>query len=205
MSDEKKGQTAPVATPSSTASPSANEQMVAMFATAIASAMKSAQPTAGMLTGMSEERLERVQGKHERPLKYRVIRGHSDLTESTFDMIVLQDRRFPHGRVSRIVNYAHSPKVYKHQSQGGFMPDGQHIWQDNKHQGELSDATPGHMLSVWFKQSRWENYWQRDLAKFSTGLPLRVEYCVDGAKALDTPWIDSELPEAGTSARDAAE
>lgn len=166
---------------------------VEILAEALAKALKGSQPTAGMLTGMSEERLERVQGKHDKPIRQRIIKGKSPDTGATFDMVVLESRTHKNGRVVRLDHYTHPPEAYLTQSQGGMMPDGNNIWRDGKANGKLSDETPTTELSVFFKQWRYETFWKADLQRIANGAALRVEACVDGAKALETPWVDTQL------------
>lgn len=164
---------------------------VEALAAAFAAAMKSHGPTAGLMTGMSEERLERVQGKLDRPLKFRAIAGRSPDTGATFTMIVLESRRFPNGRVARLENYRRPKEAYLPQSQGGLMPDGQQIWLDPKNQMALGDDTPSHMLNRFFKQWLYETFWQADLRRMA-GHALRPEWCMR-ADGLDTPWEDSRV------------
>jgi hypothetical protein len=182
MSDEQK----------KAGAPAAQQFSIDAIAQAFATAMKANTPTAGMLTGMSEERLARVRGEGAVPLDYRIIRGKSEDTGATFDMVILKAKGTRHGGISRIGNYQHPEAAYTPESQGGRCPDGQVIWRDNKVQGELSDGTPGHMLNTFFKQWRYETFWKVDLARFKNGLPLRAEHCVNPAD-LEAPWLTSKL------------
>jgi hypothetical protein len=166
------------------------------MAQAFAAAMKAAGPDATLLTGMSEHRLDTVRGKFDKPVRQRFIKGKSVETGSTFMMVVLESKSatHPHGRVVRLENYQHPHDAYIPQSQGGRMPDGIQIWQDEKvREQNISNSTPSHMLNMYFKQWRWETFWKSDLARIANGNPLRVEICVDGAEALKTPWEDSTL------------
>jgi hypothetical protein len=164
-------------------------QIVKLFAEAI----KSAQPTAGMLTGMSEERLERVQGKHDKPIRYRLIPGRSQETGATFVQHVVESRAFPTGRVVRIESYRHPDDAYVPQSSGGRMPDGLRSAAWSKEPGgSLTDDTPNNALSVPFKQWRYEAFWKADIQGI-VGKALRAENCVDGADAFKVPWETAVL------------
>lgn len=160
---------------------------------AFAAAMKQNAPDASLLTGMSQERLERVRGMHDKPLRQRVIKGKSAYTGATFDMVVLESRKHTNGRVVRLENYRHPKEAYLTQDQGGMLPDNANVWRDGHGQGPLSDATPRNQLTTHFLQWRYETFWKEDLARVSNGNPLRVEHCVDGSFALEVPWQETIL------------
>jgi hypothetical protein len=167
---------------------------VETLAAAMASVMKSAGPNAALLTGMSEERLARVRGEFDKPIRQRAIKGHNSVTGSTFTMIVLESRTYKHGRVVRLEDYKLPPGVYKREAEGGLLPDGMPIWFDKASVQPLNDKTPHNAFNKQYKYWMSTVFWHEDLRRICNGMPLRPEYCVEGPKALETPWEDTTLP-----------
>src|SRR6185312_9416616 len=122
---------------------------VSLLAEALAKAMKEGQPTAGLITGMSEERLARAQGKYDKPKRYRIIPGKSPETEATFDMLVVESRTHKEGRVIQLNNYRHPKGMFQYQAVGGRCPDNLQMWQKEAHApGQIidEDAVPPGIL-----------------------------------------------------------
>lgn len=175
---------------------------VTVLAEAFAVAMKAGRPPSELLTGLTEQQIDQIQGKTARAVRERVIPGKSPRTDATFDMMVVESRspKHPHGRVVRLENYKLPPKAYIRVSAGGDLPDGAVVWQDSRNQGPLNDQTPSSMLNIHFKQTRTESYWRPDLQTIASGNPLRAENCVDPraiqadhTKPGAVPWVESAL------------
>jgi hypothetical protein len=169
---------------------------VETLAAALAQFAKDQRPTAELITGMSEARLDQAQGKHDKPVRERKILGRSSRTGSTFIMIVLESRspRHPFGRVVRLEEYRLPKDFYVPVAQGGSLPDGALIWLDPKNTAELNDSTPSHLLNQHFKGLRSNGYWLPDLRDIASGNPLRPENCVDPRAIHSDPSKPGAVP-----------
>jgi hypothetical protein len=169
---------------------------VETLAAALAQFSKGQRPPAELITGMSEAKLDQVQGKNDKAVRERHIPGRSSRTGSTFIMVVVESRspKHPYGRVVRLEEYRLPREFFVPEAQGGLMPDGALVWLDPKNTAPLNDSTPSHLLNQHFKGLRSNSYWLPDLRDIASGNPLKAENCVDARAIHSDPSKPGAVP-----------
>jgi hypothetical protein len=158
-------------------------EAIKMFADAIAASQpRSAEES----VGLSKERMRELTS----PLpasKFRLVPGKNHDTGCTFDLVVVESKEFPSGRVTAISNYRHPPTIYQYQSNGGLVPDGYPMF--NVANGEPprdGGEVPRHFLTPQYLQWRWETFWKEDLRTI-VGKRLSESMCAT-PEGMKTPW-----------------
>lgn len=164
----------------------------------MAAAFESNQrPNELTMAGLSEARQKQMVTPPA-PQKFRVLRGRSSATKATFDMVIVQSRAFPKGRVVRLENYRHPKGIETHQAMKGLVPDGlqirnggstvSEVGPDGEQRGVTSSRNG---FNLAYLQWRWEEYYQTDLRRL-VGKGVLPEECVDAKDVDKVAWKDSE-------------
>lgn len=180
------------------------EELMAMLAKShanterMAAAIESqARPNELTMAGLSEAK-QKAMVSPPPPQKFRVIRGRSSVTKATFNMIVVQSKAFPKGRVVRLEEYKHPKGIDTHQSMKGLVPDGLQIKATGSLVGEIGPdgdqrsvtaSRTGYTLQ--YLQWRWEEFYQTDLRRL-VGKSVMADECIDAKDIEKVPWKDSE-------------
>lgn len=145
-------------------------ELDAMMRSVAATAVELAQAGAKNVRDKTfEEAIAEHKGEEkEKPLEKQVL-CLSDLTGSSFLARVVQSKAYPQGRVVELCDYKYPAGIGTHQNEGGLVPDGKPILR-----GDNGQPTTD------YKQWRWTEFWQRDLAAF-VGKPFHSRYVVEGA------------------------
>lgn len=165
-----------------------------VLATEMAKQMAANNPSPLSLTGMSPE-AQRALVTPPPPKGWRMIPGRSAETGATFAMHVQVSRKHPDGVITQLHNYRHPPGIFTHEQRSsdgeplndGIVPQGMPILRDETVGVAVGQEPPAEMLSLHYKQWRYENFYKRDLAYY-IGRGLRSEFC-DPASGIQTPWI----------------
>lgn len=145
------------------------------------------------MSGLSPE-AQRALSDKPTPKKYRSVPGRSSQSGATFDMNVVESASSKNGRVTELRNYKFPLGMYTYQRDGGKVPDGFPIFNNNAQPqyAQLEKAgiqVPSDQLSVKYKQWRWTEFWQSDI-RYYVGKHLVLGFC-DGGPNPDEP--DEEL------------
>lgn len=169
--------------------PAAHEMSTADAIAQLAESLKPQGPL--QQAGFTQAAIDQLT-KLPTPNKYRHIACKSEETGATFTAHVIESKKFPNGRIVALGDYTHPAGAIRFQRDGGLVPDNFPILKDATG-GALGDGVEiqNHQLSTAYKQWRWENFWQRDLARF-VGKEIAAHYCVDAA-GLKTPWVDGAV------------
>jgi hypothetical protein len=143
------------------------------------------------LSGLDEDAQRRLTTPPT-PKRWRMVKGKSE-KGCTFTMHVVESKKLPHGRVTRLEDYKHPTAIYVVQAAGGQAPDGMPIYKGGQEPARLDpgEEPPKGALNPYFLQWRWETYYQEDL-RLLVGKELRIAYCLDEAQ-FKAPWQDGRL------------
>ena len=126
-----------------------------------------------------------------RPLRHRKVACKSE-TGATFTACVVESRRYPDGVVKTMEDYRHPAGTMTYQRDGGLVPDGMQILRLGTGVPAEGTVIPSHELDIFYKQWRWETFWQADLRAYCNGKPLLRHTAVDEA-SFKTPWKDGHV------------
>lgn len=174
--------------------PPAAELTTAQSIEMLVKALVANQPKGPLdMLGMSESKQKALTSPGE-PQKYRIVPGKSPDTGSTFDMVVVQSKTHPEGRVTQLQNYKHPVGMYRSESNGGICPDGLRIWVAEEPSNLPEGVEPAKgSLTQEFLQLRWTEFYQKDLrniigdGKRQSGA-LKAHYC-ESPDGMKTPWL----------------
>jgi hypothetical protein len=145
------------------------------------------------MAGLTAEHIERIT-KPPAPQRFRKILWRSEETGATGVAHVVESRKFPHGRITAIESYTHPAEAYTHESEGGKVPDGFHMWAGQ--QRTIPEGQEPHVgdLNQAFKQWRYETFYQADL-RFYNGREVKAACCAEEGPGLGlkTPWETSKV------------
>jgi hypothetical protein len=127
------------------------------------------------------------------PQRYRDIPWRSEETGATAIAHVIESKKFANGRVVYLSDYKHPQEAYIHESEGGRVPDGFHMWAGG-HPVELpqgKEPAPG-VFNPGFLQWRWLNFYQADLRRY-IGREIQPHHCQMSDAIKTTAWIDGKV------------
>lgn len=107
--------------------------------------------------------------------------------------IVREAPGFPNGRIDRFERYTHPKGLYRHQSQGGVVPDGLQIAFDNTQEiviamaEQLEQEPNSHAFSLQYVMWKKATYWDADHSAW-IGKELKSHMCDPSGAGLETPW-----------------
>lgn len=141
--------------------------------------------------GLSSERIEQIT-KPPSPQRYRDIPWQSEDTGATGIAHVVESKKFASGRIVSISDYRHPPDAYKHESEGGRVPDGFHMWKDHQRSVPEGEEPQHGDLNQGFLQWRYDTYYKADLQRYA-GKELKAGCCRADGEGLKTPWKESRV------------
>jgi hypothetical protein len=142
------------------------------------------------IAGLTPERIDAIK-LPPAPQRYREVPWQSAETGATGIAHVIESKKFPNGRITTIAGYTHPLAAYLHQSEGGMVPDGFHMWADKPRTIEGKEPQQGD-LNQGFLQWRYETFYKADLARYA-GKGLTQECCHPEGAGLKTPWQESRV------------
>jgi hypothetical protein len=174
----------------------------------LADALIARQPVDQNNLGLSKAKIDELTRPPAAQMFRRIAVRHPE-TGSTFVATIVEARdraRFPHGRITAVDTYREPDGMRKFQRDGGLIPDDMPWHEDRLPLPPIGTPWPETGTAPWFQQLRAEMC--RDATRFflavavagngvgnspdkCTSRALTAELCVDGAKALETPWQKS--------------
>jgi len=169
------------------------------FIAAIQELARSLKPQGPLeMAGLTPERIAEIT-QLPKAQRYRRIPWKSEETGATGIAHVVESKKFPNGRIVAVEGYTHPVDAYKHESEGGKVPDGFQMWAGHaKSLPEGQEPMQGD-LNQGFLQWRYETFYRADL-RYYIGREIKAHHCQDDGPGLKTPWSESKVGPAAEAA-----